>query len=135
MAAESTIPNVPVLFFSFRIMVACGIYFIILFATAFYQMNVKRNFEKNILLKFCLFSLPLPWIAAEMGWIVAEHGRQPWVIEGILPTFLGISPISYNHVLTSLIGFIILYTTLLVVDLYLMIKYVKIGPEKLLTKD
>jgi cytochrome d ubiquinol oxidase subunit I len=134
MAAKSTIPNVFVLFYSFRIMVALGLYFIILFATAFYQMNVKRNFDKKLLLKLCLFSLPLPWIAAEMGWIVAEHGRQPWVIEGILPTFLGVSPVSYNHVLGSLIGFIILYTTLLVVDLYLMVKYIKIGPDNLLNK-
>jgi cytochrome bd ubiquinol oxidase subunit I len=134
MASQRTIPKVTPLFFSFRIMVALGLYFIILFAAAFYHMNIKRNFDKTRLLKICLFSLPLPWIAAELGWIVAEFGRQPWVIEGILPTDLGISPVSYNHVLASLIGFVVLYTVLLVVDLYLMIKYVKIGPEKLLQK-
>ncbi|MBU6141134.1 MAG: cytochrome ubiquinol oxidase subunit I [Proteobacteria bacterium] len=131
MAAESTIPKVAPLFYSFRIMVALGIYFIILFAAAFYQMNIKRNFNKILLLKLCFFSLPLPWIAAELGWIVSEYGRQPWVIVGVLPTSLGISPVSYNHVLGSLIGFAILYTALLVVDLILMVKYAKIGPEKL----
>ena len=95
---------------------------------------MKRNFNKSCLLKLCFYSLPLPWIAAELGWIVAEYGRQPWVIEGILPTALGISPVSYDHVLASLLGFVILYTALLIVDLYLMVKYIKIGPEKLLSK-
>lgn len=132
MAANDTKPNVTPLFYAFRIMVALGIFFIILFATAFYQMNVKRHFNKKLLLKICLLSLPLPWIAAELGWIVAEYGRQPWVIEGILPTALGISPVSSSHVMASLLGFIVLYTVLLVVDLFLMVKYIKIGPENLL---
>lgn len=133
-AAESTKPRIAPLFYSFRLMVGLGLYFIILFAVAFWQMNVKRNFNKKFLLKLCLLSFPLPWIAAELGWVVAEYGRQPWVIEGILPTALGISPVSYNHVLASLLGFVVLYTLLLIVDLYLMVKYVKIGPEKLLSK-
>lgn len=135
LVAQSTKPKIAPLFYSFRVMVALGLYFIILFAVAFWQMNVKRNFDKKCLLKICLLSLPLPWIAAELGWIVAEYGRQPWVIEGILPTALGISPVSYAKVLTSLIGFVVLYSTLLVVDIYLMVKYVKIGPEKLLAKS
>ncbi|MBP7710216.1 MAG: cytochrome ubiquinol oxidase subunit I [Rickettsiales bacterium] len=134
-AAESTKPRIAPLFYSFRIMVGLGLYFIILFAVAFWQMNVKRNFDKKLLLKICFYSLPLPWIAAELGWIVAECGRQPWVIEGILPTALGISPVSYGHVLASLTGFVILYTALLVVDLYLMVKYTKLGPDKLLSKN
>jgi cytochrome d ubiquinol oxidase subunit I len=133
-AANDTIPHVAPLFYSFRIMVGLGIFFILLFATAFYQMNVKRNFDKKLLLKICFYSLPLPWIAAELGWIVAEYGRQPWAIEGILPTRLGVSSVSANQVLASLCGFVIFYSLLLVVDLYLMIKYVKMGPEKVLGK-
>lgn len=132
MAANDTKPNVTPLFYSFRIMVSLGMFFILLFATAFYQMNVKHNFNKKFLLKICLFSLPLPWIAAELGWIVAEYGRQPWVIEGILPTALGVSSVSSTNVISSLFGFITLYTILLVVDLFLMVKYVKIGPKNLL---
>lgn len=131
-AALDTAPNVAPLFYAFRVMVGLGIFFIILFAATFYHMNVKRNFNKTLLLKICLISLPLPWIAAEFGWFVAEYGRQPWVIEGILPTFLGVSSVSHAQVLSSLIGFVILYSTLLVVDLYLMIKYAKMGPEKVL---
>ncbi len=131
-AANDTIPHVAPLFYGFRIMVGLGLFFIVLFATTFYQMNIKRNFNKKFLLTLCLFSLPLPWIAAELGWFVAEYGRQPWVIEGILPTFLGVSSVSKYNVFASLAGFIILYTILLVVDLYLMIKYIKIGPNGLL---
>lgn len=133
-AAADTVPNVTPLFFAFRIMVGLGFFFILLFATAFYNMNVKSNFDKKWLLKICFFSLPLPWIAAEFGWIIAEYGRQPWVIEGILPTALGVSSVSVGNVIASIAGFVILYTVLLVVDLYLMTKYIKIGPEKLLNK-
>lgn len=128
-AASSTVPKVLPVFFSFRVMVACGFFFIALFATSFYYMNLKRDFGKTWLLKLCLYSLPLPWVAAELGWIVAECGRQPWAIHGILPTFMGVSSVSVGHVVGSLIGFIVLYTGLLVVDIYLMTKYAKLGPE------
>jgi len=128
-AALDTVPNVLPIFFSFRVMVACGFYFIILFGMALYHMNIRRNFKKYWLLKLCFISLPLPWIAAELGWIVAEYGRQPWAIYGILPTFLGVSSVSKANVIGSLICFVVLYTALLVVDLYLMIKYAKKGPE------
>lgn len=128
-AALDTVPNVLPIFFAFRIMVACGFFFIILFTLAFYNMNIKRRFNKKWLLLACLYTLPLPWIAAELGWIVAEYGRQPWVIHGILPTFMGVSSISKGSVIASLCGFIILYTALLVVDIYLMVKYAKIGPK------
>jgi cytochrome d ubiquinol oxidase subunit I len=134
-AAADTVPNVAPLFYGFRLMVVLGLYFIILFAIVFYQMNIKCNFNKKFFLKLCLWSLPLPWVAAEFGWFIAEYGRQPWVIEGILPTFLGVSPVSGGHVLASLIGFVILYTLLLIVDLYLMTKYIKLGPKNLLSKN
>lgn len=133
-AALDTVPDVFTLFYSFRIMVALGMFFIFLFAVAFYQMNLKRNFHKRWLLKLCFYSIPLPWIAIEFGWIVSEYGRQPWVIEGVLPTFLGVSSVSFEKVLASLIGFVVLYSVLLVVDIYLMIKYVKIGPDNLLSR-
>lgn len=128
-AAKSTIPNVPVLFWSFRIMVGLGFYFILLFAWAFYR-STKRDVENHRkFLRIALISLPLPWVAIELGWIVAEYGRQPWAIEGVLPTFLGVSSTSSGQVMFSLIGFVLFYTILLIVDLYLMRKYIKIGPE------
>ncbi len=128
-AANSTIPNVPVLFWSFRIMVGLGFFFIAFFGYAFY-LSARRQLEQHRwFLRVALWSLPLPWIAMELGWIVAEYGRQPWAIEGILPTFLGVSSSSLGQVTTSLVGFIIFYTTLLIVDIFLMLRYVKLGPE------
>ena len=78
-----------------------------------------------------LCSLPLPWIAAELGWIVAEYGRQPWAIDGVLPTALGVSSVSAAQVATSLTGFVVFYTALLVVDVILMTKYIRLGPDGL----
>jgi cytochrome d ubiquinol oxidase subunit I len=128
-AADSTIPDVPVLFWSFRLMVACGVWFIALFGTAFY-FSATRQLDRHIwFLRAALYSLPLPWLAIELGWIVAEYGRQPWVIEGVLPTFLGVSGTSASNVLLSLIGFVVFYSGLAIADLYLMVKYIRLGPD------
>ena len=129
-AAWSTVPNVPVLFFSFRIMVALGFFFIALFALAFYLASV-RKLDNRLFLRVAFFSLPLPWIAAELGWIVAEYGRQPWAIDGVLPTFLGVSSTSSGQVTASLVGFVVLYTGLAVFDVMLMRRSIKAGPDGL----
>ena len=78
------------------------------------------------------WSLPLPWVATELGWVVAEYGRQPWAIDGVLPTFLASSSVSAAQVLFSLTGFILFYSALLVVDLFLMRKYIYMGPVQAL---
>ncbi|AUC98878.1 cytochrome d terminal oxidase subunit 1 [Bradyrhizobium sp. SK17] len=126
--AWSTVPAVSPLFWSFRIMVGLGFYFIALFALAFMLASLRRLERYRSFLWLALISLPLPWVAAELGWIVAEVGRQPWVIEGVLPTFLAVSSISAADVWTTLIGFVVFYSTLAVVDVYLMVKTVKDGP-------
>jgi cytochrome d ubiquinol oxidase subunit I len=130
-AANSTIPNVPVLFWSFRIMVACGIYFILLFGYSFWLSTKRKLDNKRWYLKLALWSLPLPWVAAELGWIVAEYGRQPWAIEGILPTSLGVSSVTAGQVWTSLAGFVLFYTALAIVDAVLMVKFARKGPDGL----
>ena len=130
-AANSTIPNVPVLFWAFRFMVAIGFWFIALFAISFW-LSARQHLDRyRWLLTVAFFTLPLPWLAAELGWIVAEYGRQPWVIEGVLPTALGISSISAGDVLFSLLGFALFYSALLVADLYLLVKYIRLGPDGL----
>ncbi len=130
-AANSTIPNVPVLFWAFRVMVGCGFFFIALFAYSFWLAS-KRQLERHRwYLKLALFSLPLPWLAIELGWIVAEYGRQPWAIEGVLPTALGVSSVSAGQVLFSLCGFVLFYTALAIVDGVLMTKYARRGPDGL----
>jgi cytochrome bd ubiquinol oxidase subunit I len=132
LAAASTIPDVPVLFWSFRFMVGLGFFFIALFAVAFW-LSAKRKLDAYpLFLKVAFWSLPLPWIAAELGWIVAEYGRQPWVIEGVLPTMLGVSSTPASNVLFSLLGFFVFYSTLLVADVYLMVKYIRLGPDETL---
>jgi cytochrome bd ubiquinol oxidase subunit I len=130
-AAWSTVPNVPVLFWSFRVMVGLGLFFIALFAAAFY-LATRHHFDRHrwfLRLAFC--SLPLPWIAAELGWIVAEYGRQPWAIDGVLPTFMGASPTAVGNVWFSLLGFVIFYTSLAVVDFFLMSRAIRRGPDGL----
>jgi cytochrome d ubiquinol oxidase subunit I len=129
-AANSTIPNVPVLFWSFRFMVGFGFWFIALFATAFWLSAVRRLDRYRWFLRTALLSLPLPWLAIELGWIVAEYGRQPWVVEGVLPTALGVSSTSAGDVLFSLLGFALFYSALLVADLYLLVKYIRLGPDE-----
>jgi len=130
-AAWSTVPDVPVLFWSFRLMVGLGFYFIALFATAFYLSARHRFEQKRWFLRLAFFSLPLPWIAAELGWVVAEYGRQPWAIDGLLPTFLGVSPVPATNVWLSLSGFVIFYSALAAVDVYLMVRMIRRGPDGL----
>ncbi|HEY5337251.1 MAG TPA: cytochrome ubiquinol oxidase subunit I [Rhizomicrobium sp.] len=128
-AAWSTVPNVPVLFWSFRLMAGCGFWFIALFGTAFW-FSARRILDRyRLFLWAALLTLPLPWLAAELGWIVSEYGRQPWAIVGILPTALGISSEGTTDVTISLVGFVLFYSALLVADVFLLTKYIRIGPD------
>ncbi len=128
-AAWSTVPNVLAIFTSFRLMVACGFFFIAFFAYGFYLTCRRKITEVRWYHRLALYSLPLPWLASELGWFIAENGRQPWVIEGVLPTFMGTSSVTTTQLWTSLSGFIIFYTILAIIEFYLMIKYIKLGPE------
>lgn len=128
-AALDTVPNVNIMFWSFRVMVTCGVLMIALFAMAIFYSAKDLLLERRWLLKFALFALPLPWLACEFGWMVAEYGRQPWTIYGILPTHLSASTLSAGSVMGSLIGFIVLYSALLVVEMWLMLRLVKTGPS------
>lgn len=133
MAAKDTVPQVAPLFWTFRIMVASGFFMLLVFALAFYYTAKKTAYEKRWLMRLSLFSLPLPWVAAEAGWFVAEFGRQPWAIGEILPTFMGTSTLTEWDLIGSIAGFVFFYTILLVVEMYLMIKFAKQGPSSLHT--
>ena len=126
-AANDLVPDVPVLFWSFRVMVGLGFYFIALFAAAFFLASTRR-FDRRWFLRIAMLSLPLPWIAAELGWVVAEYGRQPWVVDGVLPTFLGASAVPVATIALSLAGFILFYSALAVTDLALMVRAIRRGP-------
>ena len=130
-AAWLTVPNVLVLFWSFRVMVAIGFFLIALFATAFYLASRHRFSENRWFLRMAFYSLPLPWIAAQLGWIVAEYGRQPWVVDGVLPTFLAASSVPAANVWLSLSGFVVFYSALAVVDVFLLRRMIRRGPDGL----
>jgi len=133
-AALDTIPNVPVLFWVFRVMVASGVIMLVLFGLSFFFTNSKKRLsERRWLLRFAVISLPLPWIASEAGWIVAEYGRQPWSIGGILPVNLSTSTLTTSDLHFSIGGFVFFYSMLFIIEMFLMIKYARLGPSALYT--
>jgi cytochrome d ubiquinol oxidase subunit I len=130
-AVNDTVPRVTPLFWAFRLMVALGFAMLLLFALAFWSTLKSTWMDKPWLLKTALWMLPAPWLACELGWFVAEYGRQPWSIYGVLPTHLSVSSLSVNSLYGSLVGFIGFYTVLLVVEMFLMIKFARTGPSSL----
>jgi cytochrome bd ubiquinol oxidase subunit I len=127
LAAWSTVPNVPVMFWTFRVMAGIGFLMIGLFATAFILCTLRKH-ETRWFLRLAVLAIPLPWIAIEFGWILAEVGRQPWAVEGVLPTFLGASSLTVTQLWTTIIGFTVLYGALAVIEVGLILKAIKKGP-------
>jgi cytochrome d ubiquinol oxidase subunit I len=128
-AAWDTVPDVPVLFWSFRLMVGLGIYFILFFGLAFLMSSRHKLGSSRAFLWLAVGSLPLPWVAIEAGWIVAEYGRQPWAIEGVLPTFYAASGLTLTDLAISLGFFLTLYTALAIIMVILMAKVIRHGPS------
>ncbi|ALL12418.1 cytochrome ubiquinol oxidase subunit I [Caulobacter henricii] len=125
--AWDTVPNVPVMFWAFRIMAGTGLLLIALFATAFVLVTLRKHQTKWFLI-LAVCAIPLPWIASELGWVLAEVGRQPWAVEGVLPTFLGASSLSVAQLWTTIIAFTLLYGALAVVEVGLILRHIKKGP-------
>ena len=133
LAAKDSIPEVAPVFFAFRIMVGVGMLMLLLIGLAFYDSTRHRIGQRKWLLKALLWGIPLPWIAIECGWFVAEYGRQPWTIAEVLPTYMSASTLSEADLWFSLIGICAFYTVLLVVEMYLMFKFARKGPSSLKT--
>ncbi len=128
-AAMDSVPKVAPLFWIFRFMVLAAFVMLALFVLAFWH-STKGSFESRPwLLKWAFWSLPLPWLAIHSGWIVAEYGRQPWTVHGMLPTHLSASSLSAANLWGSLAGFLGFYTLLLIAEMFLMFKYARRGPE------
>jgi len=126
--AEKMIPNIPTIYYSFRLMVMIGFYFIALFGLVLY-FSLKKKIEKaNWLLWISLLSIPLGYVAGQLGWVVAEVGRQPWAIQDVLPVQAAISNISANSVKITFFLFLVLFTALLVAEIRIMLKQIKKGP-------
>lgn len=122
-------PVLPV-FLSFRVMVGLGTYFILASALAVF-LSYRKNLEDyRLFLTIMLFSIPLPYLANQLGWIVAEVGRQPWIVYGVLKTAAAVSKnVSTLQVAVSLVGFTLLYGVLGTIDIYLLSKYARKGPD------
>ncbi|KAG1240030.1 hypothetical protein G6F68_018059 [Rhizopus microsporus] len=128
----ATVPRVMPLFWTFRVMAGLGFYLIAFFALAFYY-SCRNNFQdKRWFLKVALWTLPAPWIAIECGWFVAEYGRQPWAVDGVLPTFYAASGLALHEIVLTLAGFTAIYTALIVVEIKLMLKAIRKGPDEVL---
>ncbi len=127
-AAWSTVPYVPLLFFGFRLMVACGFLLAALFAVSLWH-TTRETAAPRLLLRAALLAMPLPWIAIEVGWFVAEFGRQPWIIDGVLPTFLATSELGAWNLMLTIASFTLIYGVLAVIEVRLMLAAIRKGPE------
>ncbi len=123
------VPNVPVNFYSFRIMVGLGFYFILFFAIILFFALKDKLQNKRFLLYTALWTIPLAYIAAELGWVVAEVGRQPWLIQDILPTIASVSQVTPASVQITFWLFFVIFTGLLIAEIKIMLTQIRKGPE------
>ena len=129
-AALDSVPYVPVIFWTFRLMVGAGFAMLtLLILSAYYSL---RNLvqEKRWLLKTALWMIPVPFMASEAGWLTAEMGRQPWAVYGMLPTWNAASSHSPAYMIFSLGGFVLLYSLFICVEMFLMFRVARQGPEE-----
>ncbi len=123
------VPSVPTTFYSFRIMVGLGLHFIALFLVVLILTKKDKIEKKRFILYTALWSIPLAYIASELGWVVAEVGRQPWVIQDILPTIAAVSQIKPASVQITFWLFFVIFTGLLIAEIKIMLSQIKKGPE------
>ncbi|MGI6223358.1 MAG: cytochrome ubiquinol oxidase subunit I [Prevotella sp.] len=124
------VPFIPLNFWCFRIMVGMGVIFILFFLLTLYMSFKSKNIDKYPWLhRFAIILVPLAYIASESGWIVAEMGRQPWTIQDMLPTWAAISNVQSGSVALTFFVFLALFTTMLVVEIAILLKQIKKGPE------
>ncbi len=126
---DEAIPNVALTFYSFRTMVILGFYFILLFIVVIYFHSQNQLQEKRWLLWIMLWTIPLVYLAGQTGWIVAEMGRQPWVIQDLLPTRAAVSMIESSSIQITFWLFAVLFTALLIAELKIMARQIKLGPK------
>jgi cytochrome d ubiquinol oxidase subunit I len=126
---DSVIPNVPLAFYSFHTMVALGFYFLLLMGLFLFNLFRNNLENKKFLLRLAVFSIPLAYLASQAGWLVAELGRQPWVIQDLLPTVAAVSHINTTSVQITFWLFAVLFTALLIAELSIMFKQIKSGSK------
>ncbi|HLN21544.1 MAG TPA: cytochrome ubiquinol oxidase subunit I [Bacteroidales bacterium] len=126
---EDAIPDVPGTFYSFHLMVVLGFFFMLLFAVALFMLY-QDTIEKNRwFLWICLLSIPLPYIASELGWVVTEVGRQPWIIQDLMSVSSGVSQLKTGTVITTFIMFAVFFTAMLIAEISIMTRAIQKGPK------
>ncbi|KAA3625389.1 MAG: cytochrome bd-I ubiquinol oxidase subunit CydA [Proteobacteria bacterium] len=128
-AARDTIPNMALVFWPFRLMVAFGFAMLAFFILAVIYSLRGDVEQKSWFLRFSVGMIPVPFLACEMGWLVAEIGRQPWTVYEILPTWMSASTHSVGYLVFSLTGFVLLYSVFIGIEMYLMIRAIRQGPQ------
>jgi cytochrome d ubiquinol oxidase subunit I len=127
---QSVIPNVPLTFYSFHLMVYLGVFFILLFTVVLYFSTKDKLEDQRWLLRVAIFTIPFVYLASEAGWVVAEVGRQPWVIQDLMPVMAAVSKIDATSVIITFWLFAAVFSVLLTAELMIMIKQIKIGPKE-----
>jgi len=127
---KDVVPNVPITFYAFHIMVGFGTWFIALFFIILYFTMTNELDKRRWLLWAAVFTLPLGYIAQEAGWIVAEVGRQPWAIHDMLPVGMATSNMASSNVIITFWMFAVLFTALLIAEVKIMAKQINIGPKE-----
>lgn len=128
---EQLIPNIPMVYWSFHIMVYLGGYFLALFLLLAFLVFKKKNLENmKWLLWVCVWTIPLAYIAGQAGWVLAEVGRQPWAIQDVLPLQAAVSSLSAQSVIITFCLFLVLFTGLLIAEIRIMLNQIKKGPEE-----
>lgn len=123
------VPPVQLLYWAFRVMVGLGGYLFLLMAAVLWAERKKRLTEMKWLLRIALLSTPLVYLAGQAGWIVAEVGRQPWTIEGLLPVRAAVSSVSVSAVQTTFFVFVAIFTLFLLIEIRILLKAIQKGPE------
>lgn len=126
---HEAIPPIGITFYSFRIMVGLGMWFVLLFIISLIFVLYKKPENKRWFLRLAIISIPLAYLASELGWMVAEFGRQPWVIQDLMPTSAAVSKLATASVQTTFILFAITFTLLLIADIKIITKQIKLGPK------
>ena len=126
---EQLVPPVGLVYWAFRVMVGLGGFLFLLMIAVWWFERKKNLAGKRWLLWTALLSIPLVYFAGQAGWIVAEVGRQPWVIEGLLPVNAAVSSVSVAAVQTTFWMFVAIFTLFLVIEMRIMIKAIKQGPK------
>ena len=127
---EDAVPNIALTFYSFHTMVGLGTWFLILLILTLYYTMINEIEKKRWVLYAALWSIPLAYVAHEMGWIVAEVGRQPWAIQDLLPVGMAASNLASTSVMITFWLFAILFTGLLIAEVKIMTTQIKNGPEE-----